>query len=91
MKVETLIIVCFCFVLLFVKGREGLFRVILAMLTLGEEEILLLDMEGMLKVGTVYKIWWGMSIRVHRHIQRSLQAGSFVAARGLGLVKRACS
>lgn len=34
----------------FLKGREGLFRVILAMLTLGEEEILELDMEGMLKV-----------------------------------------
>lgn len=31
------------------EGREGLFRVILAMLTLGEEEILELDMEGMLK------------------------------------------
>ncbi|XP_068694780.1 EVI5-like protein isoform X1 [Montipora foliosa] len=31
------------------EGREGLFRVILAILTLGEEEILLLDMEGMLK------------------------------------------
>ena len=36
--------------LVFLKGREGLFRVILAMLTLGEEEILELDMEGMLKV-----------------------------------------
>lgn len=31
------------------EGREGLFRVILAMLTLGQEEILELDMEGMLK------------------------------------------
>ena len=32
------------------KGREGLFRVILAMLTLGQEEILELDIEGMLRV-----------------------------------------
>lgn len=31
------------------EGREGLFRVILAMLTLGQEEILELDIEGMLK------------------------------------------
>lgn len=31
------------------EGREGLFRVILAMLTLGEDEILELDMEGMLR------------------------------------------
>lgn len=31
------------------EGREGLFRVILAMLTLGQEGILELDMEGMLK------------------------------------------
>ena len=34
----------------FLKGREGLFRVILAMLTLGQEEILELDIEGMLRV-----------------------------------------
>ena len=32
------------------KGREGLFRVILAMLTLGQEQILELDIEGMLRV-----------------------------------------
>lgn len=32
------------------KGREGLFRVILAMLALGQEEILELDIEGMLRV-----------------------------------------
>ncbi|XP_022788464.1 EVI5-like protein isoform X2 [Stylophora pistillata] len=31
------------------EGREGLFRVIMAMLTLGQDEILELDMEGMLK------------------------------------------
>lgn len=31
------------------EGREGLFRVILAMLTLGQEEILELDIEGMLR------------------------------------------
>ena len=32
------------------QGREGLFRVIMALLTLGEATILELDMEGMLKV-----------------------------------------
>ena len=36
--------------LVLLKGREGLFRVILAMLTLGQEEILELDIEGMLRV-----------------------------------------
>ena len=46
-KSKTTLLACLVF-----KGREGLFRVILAMLTLGQEEILELDMEGMLKVGT---------------------------------------
>ena len=43
--------------LFFLQGRDGLFRVIVAILMLSEEDLLQLDMEYMLKVHTVEPLY----------------------------------
>ena len=42
---EAVLVVC-----ILSQGREGLLRIIIALLTMGKEDILQLDMEGLLKV-----------------------------------------